>query len=192
MQWCSWTSWLTSLPWGHWCYCGDSSTRESSVFLQFSCQAELELICWSFAVAEVGRGTALNMIVNISSVLVLLIGVMGNSTPACHAGVGKSTLLLQVAAMLGSDTSAGPVSLPEAEVSAAEEDGIEEDEGDALDDEDEHGLADDDVQDADDMEPLAAAGEAVLYVSAEESVEQVSQNGLGSPLFCLCCQAYEL
>ena len=75
--------------------------------------------------------------------------------------------------MLGSDTSAGPVSLPVAEVSAsAEENGVEEEEGDVLDDEDEEGLADDDV---DDVEPLTAAGEAVLYVSAEESVEQVSQ-----------------
>ncbi|CAK0785961.1 hypothetical protein CVIRNUC_009174 [Coccomyxa viridis] len=84
-------------------------------------------------------------------------------------GVGKSTLLLQVAAMLGSDTSAGPVSLPVAEHSAsAEENGVEEEEGDFL--EDEEGLAIDDV---DDVEPLAAAGEAVLYVSAEESVEQV-------------------
>ena len=96
---------------------------------------------------------------------------MQDSIFACHAGVGKSTLLLQVAAMLGSDTSAGPVSLPVAEHSAsAEENGVEEEEGDFL--EDEEGLAIDDV---DDVEPLAAAGEAVLYVSAEESVEQVSQ-----------------
>ena len=71
--------------------------------------------------------------------------------------------------MLGSDTPAGPVSLPVAEDSAsAEENGGVEEEGDLLDDEDEEDLVDD-------VEPLAAAGEAVLYVSAEESVEQVSR-----------------
>ena len=93
--------------------------------------------------------------------------------------------------MLGSDTPAGPVSLPVAEHSAsAEENGVEEEEGDFL--EDEEGLAADDV---DDVEPLAAAGEAVLYVSAEESVEQVSQPfsiAQKSLLFCRCCQASKL
>ena len=94
--------------------------------------------------------------------------------------------------MLGSDTSAGPVSLPVAEDSAsAEENGVEEEEGNALDDEDEEGLA---YEDVDDVEPLAAAGEAVLYVSAEESVEQVSQPfsiAWKSLLSCRCCQASE-
>ena len=78
--------------------------------------------------------------------------------------------------MLGSDMSAGPVSLPVAGDNAAEEGGgVEDEEGERLDNENGYGLADNNIEDMDDTEPLTAAGEAVLYVSAEESVEQVSR-----------------
>ncbi len=97
---------------------------------------------------------------------------------AC-AGVGKSTLLLQVAAMLGSGTtpSASQPSLVIEEELLEENDEFEEE-----DDEDtEYSGEDDEEEDieveehAEDVSAGSALpGQAVLYVSAEESVEQAS------------------
>ena len=96
----------------------------------------------------------------------------------CYAGVGKSTLLLQVAAMLGSDTLVSPPPLPAAIVQQALN--LEEELPDEFQDDfqvDEDGDAELDEELKEDYSVSAGRlgpGEAVLYVSAEESVEQVS------------------
>ena len=98
---------------------------------------------------------------------------------AC-AGVGKSTLLLQVAAMLGSEATPSPPQLP----LLVEEEDLE-DEEDELDDEHmrqneygEDGEGEDESEEEEDEDDVsvrtALPGQAVLYVSAEESVEQAS------------------
>ena len=100
---------------------------------------------------------------------------------AC-AGVGKSTLLLQVAAMLGSGTTPSP---PQPSLLLEEEHLEDEDEEEEEDGEDmrhsEHGEDDEgggdpeEEEDEDDVVVRTALpGQAVLYVSAEESVEQAS------------------
>jgi len=120
--------------------------------------------------------------------------------------VGKSTLLLQVAAMLGSDTSVSAPVIPfaaaseqEVELEESVDDEFEED-GDDNDEEldDEEEIEDEEIEDeefeeeeieeeeiADDVSVMTLhPGEAVLYVSAEESVEQASQRFLSFLLSC--------
>lgn len=84
--------------------------------------------------------------------------------------MGKSTLLLQVAAMLGSDTS---VIIPSSNGNGA---GQKEEEG-----EEGREASEDDHADAS-APGILGAGEAVLYVSAEESVEQVNRKAAAFPL----------
>ena len=121
--------------------------------------------------------------------------------------MGKSTLLLQVAAMLGSDTSVSPPVVPIAAASEQEVELEESDDEDELEvDRDDY---DEEVDDEEEMEEeeleeeemeeeemeeeeieddvsvmTLHPGEAVLYVSAEESVEQASQRFLSYLLIC--------
>ena len=95
---------------------------------------------------------------------------------AC-AGVGKSTLLLQVAAMLGSGTTP---SAPQSSL-VIEEESLEDDLEKEDDEETDYSGEEDEEEETDEEELVeavgagsASPGQAVLYVSAEESVEQAS------------------